>query len=732
MARTHHEGTPKAPGGTVLWVALFLIAIGSYAIAPKVDSAAVTAAVKWSAMLLLPAATLLATLVQATRAGGPHRSKWAQSALLLAAAIAGMAFFGERVAGLMTMIVLTTVSMSVLMLGLTPAMRDSLRSASALQLLWPFPVSLAALWPQLGTVSAASWDFSAARYIAPVLIAVAATAIIGGLPADRRQRNRGTNRIVVGCVGLSLTSLYAWQQLSATQTLDRSLAVFVLCSASFATIGAGVHDYGMTGYAQPKGGGVTLASVVPIGFAGIGVARLASARSIDEVLFLMGCVLLIISLTRTLNERRSLVTELSYRASHDELTGLANRAQLLDDMRSASGMAWIMYLDLDEFKTVNDRFGHPVGDQILTRVASRLRQALPHTSTVSRIGGDEFVILFYGDRREAMLAARQLQKRVSEQMIVGSRRFLVTTSIGIALHTSDADASITEADLALREAKSAKTTSIRFFDQELRDAASETARLRDEFPAALRNGRLHLEYQPVVDITTGHWVGAEALLRWERSDGSRVSPLVTVALANDLGLAAELGHWVRHTAALALPRLKALAPGDSLWCSVNVSATDALDPGFGESLKDIAQLGVSNDMILELTEDAWPDDLTVLRDHLQHARSLGHRVALDDFGSGYSSLGRLSQIGFDVVKLDRSFVTHLEFSAHLVRIVQQVMTEMGSLVIVEGVETAEQRDRVSALSCTLGQGYFWARPRRLEELEAARQIRSEQTVLTIA
>jgi diguanylate cyclase (GGDEF)-like protein/PAS domain S-box-containing protein len=444
---------------------------------------------------------------------------------------------------------------------------------------------------------------------------------------------------------------------------------------------------------------------------------------------------------RDVTERRRLEAQLYHQAFHDGLTGLANRALFRDRVQHAlelsgrdaaghhSAAVAVLFLDLDHFKHVNDAHGHATGDALLVTVADRLRTATRGCDTIARLGGDEFAVLLEHlvHQDDANVVAERVLTSLRTPIRLAGNDIVVGISVGIATGTDadGVDALLRNADLALYAAKErGRFRSVRYVP-----AMHAAALERSELETDLRPGMsdpatagFRLVYQPIVDLTTEETVGVEALLRWDHPTRGPVSPTTFIPVAEETGLIVPLGRWVigeacRQTRAWdremsAFPARR-LGPGFAL--SINLSARQLQDP---EIVRDVA-LGLAESglaphrLVLEITESVMMHDPVATRERLRELKALGVRIAIDDFGTGYSSLAYLRQFPVDVLKIDKSFIDGLGHGGDESVITTAIVSLGASLalrVIAEGIEDAQQLERLRALGCDRGQGFLFARP----------------------
>ena len=424
------------------------------------------------------------------------------------------------------------------------------------------------------------------------------------------------------------------------------------------------------------------------------------------------------------DEVQELLTE---QATHDALTGLPNRVQFnqrleeaREDMRATGRPFGVVLIDLDQFKKVNDRFGHPTGDEVLLTVAAVFDRVRRPDDLLARLGGDEFVLLCRNARGPALAAiADEMLAALAGTHQIGNLRLQITASAGVA-DARDPDDSAVEvmrrADVALYRSKRGGGFPVTLFDEALEAQTRRRAELEDELRGAVWRGELRLEYQPIVHVRSGRIAHFEALLRWDSRIAGAVPPDEFIPLAEEIGAIASIGEWVLSTAcaqAAAWSRQR----GIDVQVAVNVSARQLADRGFAATVTGAlaaARLQPES-LMIEITETAMMDDLAASRHVLTQLGALGVRLALDDFGTGYSSMAYLRGLPLDCLKIDRSFLAGLAEAHEDVAIVEAVVhlgRSFGLDVIAEGVETAEQQTRLIELGCSLGQGYLWYRPLR--------------------
>ncbi len=426
--------------------------------------------------------------------------------------------------------------------------------------------------------------------------------------------------------------------------------------------------------------------------------------------------------------------ELERNANYDTLTGLPNRNLLKDRLEQAitqSGrskqLAAVLYVDLDQFKRINDSLGHPVGDKVIAATGKRLASALRKGDTVARVGGDEFVIVAgeIKNEEDAALIAQKARSALAKGLKVDRHEFLLSASVGIALYPKDgADGQtlLKNADTALYRAKEDGRDCWRFFTAEMNARVVERLSLERDLHQAVENGEFRLAYQPIVNLSTKKPIGAEALIRWHREEGGVVLPGQFIPLAEESGLIIAIGRWVLETAAGDLARWnrERLVP---LIVSVNLSARQFKDPGLVETVRAAlrdARLDPSH-LKLEITESTVMQNAELAAETLQTLKELGVGLSLDDFGTGYSSLSYLKRFPLDTLKIDRAFVKDLPADRDDMAISGAVIDlahGLGLEVVAEGVETPEQATFLTARGCEYAQGYLFGRPVGPEQFEA--------------
>jgi diguanylate cyclase (GGDEF)-like protein len=464
-----------------------------------------------------------------------------------------------------------------------------------------------------------------------------------------------------------------------------------------------------------------------------GDAGLRAAIVAINYLFIAGiltfsCGVLLRHLARSLADGEQL-------AFYDPLTGLPNRRLLLDRLAGllASSerqqvFSAVMFVDLDRFKTINDARGHATGDRLLRLVAQRLEDLVRKSDTVARIGGDEFVVLLAhlapdlaAAGAAAQAVAEKIRAALAQEFTIGGQGYASSASIGVTLLPSfgtSAEDLLREADTAMYRAKGAGPNGIAFFEAAMQADVERRLTLERELALAIDEERLHMVYQPQFDCH-GRLHGAELLMRWERNDGSAVSPAIFIPLAEEAGLIVPLGMWALRQACLAQQRMSAV--GLFLPLSVNVSPQQFRQPDFVQQVRAVLhEHGVQPELlILEVTEGLFVEKLEETVARMAELAGMGVRFSIDDFGTGYSSLAYLKRMPLYELKIDRSFIMDMPDDANDVVIVQTILAmarQMGLRVVAEGVETQAQADFLAQHGCHVLQGYLLGRPAPLPAL----------------
>ena len=421
-------------------------------------------------------------------------------------------------------------------------------------------------------------------------------------------------------------------------------------------------------------------------------------------------------------------------ALHDALTGLPNRVLMLQLLEHAFRVARrsgktsaVFFIDLNGFKEVNDTYGHQIGDELLVAVARRLTEQLRPGDSLARLGGDEFLILCEDleNPAQAEPIAVRLNSELTRPFVLSSAEVNVTASIGVGFTSPDIDAPeelLNSADLAMYRAKRDRAGSPDRLDLRELHVAGHQAGLARSLPGVLDRAELHVDYQPIVDAIDGRLSGVEALLRWTHPSRGAVSPTVFIPFAEQSGQIIELGEWVLEHAWSDRERWQQ-GRGTDIAMSVNVSAHQFMASGFARTVERVleSRSGDPSLLTLEVTERVFVRDEERALVVLDELKELGIKLALDDFGSGYSSLGYLNTLPIDTIKVDQKFIAKLTAepgSQIIVSAIIQLAHGLGMTVVAEGVETVKQRNEVAALGSDACQGFYFAKPMLASSLDA--------------
>jgi len=431
---------------------------------------------------------------------------------------------------------------------------------------------------------------------------------------------------------------------------------------------------------------------------------------------------------REITERKKAEAQLLFNASHDLLTGLPNRVTFLDRLESALERARrrrqpagaVLFVDVDDFKVINDSIGHAAGDALIIAVGKRLRSCIRDDGSVARLGGDEFTILLEDAQGpgDATRVAQHIHSAMSKPFVVQAQEVHKRVSVGIAMASEGVTAEevLQNADIAMYRAKANGKGRTELFDRSMQEKVAQQLTLETNLQRAILNNEFRLHYQPIVTVQTGRIEGFEALVRWQPPDSDLVSPAAFIPAAEQSGLIVPISEYVLNQGCLAAASWHGKNPNDPpLYVCLNVSARHVSHPAFIRHVSvALERSRVRPDCVkIELTESVAMNDAKATEETLSRLRALGVRLSIDDFGTGFSSLGYLKRFQFDTLKVDQSFVRGMETDRASSAIVSTVVTlgrNLGLQVVAEGVETVGQLEMLRSIGCQAFQGYLFSKP----------------------
>jgi diguanylate cyclase (GGDEF)-like protein/PAS domain S-box-containing protein len=437
---------------------------------------------------------------------------------------------------------------------------------------------------------------------------------------------------------------------------------------------------------------------------------------------------------RDISELQNNQNKLKHQAYHDDLTGLPNRNNIMNTIHHALTLARrheqqaaILFIDLDDFKKINDTAGHDEGDRFLIEVSQRLQSVLRDSDTLGRLGGDEFLILLENipSSKKITEVHNRVLSALTSPFMVGSSPYVVSCSIGISAFPQDGETEeelIRKADMAMYQAKKLGKNRFHYFDESLERLAIHRVKIEESLRKAITNNEFVLHYQPKIKLSnnTEELMGFEALIRWKRDDGSITYPDSFITLAEENGLIRDLTKWVITEACRQLKEWRHTKLGD-IPISVNVSAIDISDGEFVSSTLSILDKSKTPGHLLELelTESVFFDDISSVNEKLKILKDNNIKLSLDDFGTGYSSFSYLKDLNIDYLKIDKSFIQAMSQNPKSLAIVQSIIDlgkNLNLTVIAEGIETVNDRDILLETGCQIAQGYLYSRPKPPKEI----------------
>ena len=565
----------------------------------------------------------------------------------------------------------------------------------------------------------------------PVASTVLFLAVV--LQFDQRNRSAATWLLTGALTCQVLADLVDGHLTTAYDRLSMPLGLAAVAIAGACFLHPSLANLGRV---QPAGDSSNSPRlVVVIGsllFPIIVLAASTPVDTVDKLVRSVSAIALGIAVTvrvlQTLRSHAAARSTLLHGVQTDPLTGLPNRAVMLQEINVLLGRSWghqqqptIYYVDLDRFKNINDSLGHAAGDEVLQTVAQRLRQSVPEGATVARFSSDEYVILDPNptSQESALAFAGELLNLLREPLALSHGDVFVTASIGVAAISGTStkpEDLVRHADTAMYSAKEKGRNRIEPYDESMRERARERLEMETALHRAIDRNELCLHHQPIVDLATGRVSGFEALMRWQREDGSLVSPVEFIPIAEETGMIMPLGKWALLEALNQLREwIKSGVCLPTTTMSVNVSTPQLADPGFPAAVAEaMSRSGVpASSLWLEVTESVMMKDPETSLATLRKLRSLGVCLALDDFGTGYSSLSLLQQFPLQRVKIDKAFVRGVAENPadrSLVKTIIVMAQTLGLDVVAEGVETIAQMHTLQTLDCQKAQGFLISRP----------------------
>ena len=572
---------------------------------------------------------------------------------------------------------------------------------------------------------------SVEEYIFGAIIAAAVIALSALFPLIKKAKiSLAANILCSFCLLFCLGALWAFDG------LREEAAIAIPAVLMFSFILGGKHLYKILGL-------VTIINALVIGYvnsAGIYInvvaeGSLDSAISLSLLIGILSVAAWFLAqdlrqVSSNLFDEHHLLLRSQQEIEHlvylDPLTGLSNRAaskMLFDDAVSASKVnympVYMMYIDLDNFKNINNTLGRVFGDQYLIEIANRLQNIITVDDFLCRMGGDEFLLIFnsLATDNDVNIIAYEIQELVKNPYFNGGKIVSSTSSLGIAAYPNegnDFDSIVKKADMAMYYAKQIGRDGYHLYDKKVNEEVFDTLSLTSDMRTALKENQFHLVYQPKMLLANDTVVGAEALLRWTHPIHGFIGPDIFIPIAEKSGLIVDIGAWVIEQSCIACNEWSR-AGFDDVSVAINMSSIQFNETDIVDQINNsIKRSGVNPQNIeLEVTESLLLDDTVTIRDTLAQIKKMGMKISIDDFGTGYSNLGYLKKMDVNALKIDRTFIQNMEAEAHnknIVKAIIQISKSLNVEVIAEGVETADVADSLRAMNCQIGQGHFWAKP----------------------
>jgi len=563
------------------------------------------------------------------------------------------------------------------------------------------------------------------------------------LISHRRAESRPTFGLVASGFAALALSDSAFSYLTTTKVYATGALLDLGWVLAFALIGlASVRRYGSEEERSSEGNQPLTAgaSMIPLALALLAASIIITSAVLgfeDATLVVAGAVTLALLVARqvlAVVDQARLQSRLIYQATHDLLTELPNRAlfrehldKALRERRQDRSSIAMVFADLDDFKAINDVMGHAAGDELLRHVAKRFQASLREGDVIARTGGDEFAALLVGVTPEEVVATGgRMLESLSAPFSLPERPVSITASVGAAVHPGG-DTTVEQltanADIAMYAAKKAGKGTLKLFEPSMLTQVKERADLLEDLRRGIERDEFQLYYQPIISLRSDEIVGVEALLRWYHPTLGLRTPSSFIAVAEESGLIVPIGSVALHAAMADAVRWQRAGGSDKpLFVNVNVSARQLQSSDFVDEVRAaIERTGLDpHQLVLEITETVLVAEASVVAAKLSNLRQLGVRIAIDDFGSGYSSLRYLTQLPIDMIKIDRSFVQLLDRQTedgHLTLAICKIARTLGFEVVGEGIETMKQLHRLRGMDCDYGQGYEIAPPLPADQLE---------------